>query len=261
MTLYIYWNPNPDLVNLWGFAIKWYGAMWAISLMLGYLVGHWVFKILKRDENKLVVLMQYLFIGGLIGARLGQVIFYQPDYFLAHPEHIFNIRMGGLASHGGVLGIVFAMWLFVRNNKEFSLLWTLDAITIVCYIPMVLIRLGNLINSEILGRTADVPWAFVFTLYDNFPRHPVVIYEMIYYIIVGLAVFYIAWRVKDTKPGLYLSIFLIVPFIGRIVLEVFKEPESSLLFGVLSSTQLLSIPFIIGGIYLVVKMKAGKLAY
>jgi phosphatidylglycerol:prolipoprotein diacylglycerol transferase len=262
MTLYIPWNPNPDLVNIGGFAIKWYGAMWAIALILGYFLGKHVFRWLNRDEDKLTLLMQYMFIGGLLGARLGQVLFYQPEYFWHNPGQILNIRMGGLASHGGTIGIIIAMWLFVRSNKEFSLLWALDGLCIVAYIPMTLIRFGNLMNSEIVGSPADVPWAFIFYANgDGIPRHPVVIYELIYYAILGCIVVYTAWKVRDTMPGLYFIIFLIAPFTGRILLEFFKEPEGSLYFNTFSNTQLLSVPFILTGIYLLTRLRAGKLSY
>ncbi|MDB5285004.1 MAG: prolipoprotein diacylglyceryl transferase [Bacteroidota bacterium] len=256
----IYWNPSPDFIEIGNFSIKWYGIMWGLSLFAGFFVARYVFRKLNRDEENITIAIQYMFICALIGARLAHVLFYALDYYMAHPLEVLEVWKGGLASHGGTVGAIFGLYLFCKRNKEFSFFWTVDHGVIAVFFLASFIRLGNLINSEILGQPTNVPWAFVFVQVDNVPRHPVVLYESIAYLLYQLLMLYLFNKYLETKPGIYLTVFFFV-FAVRFFIEFFKVPDGDLIFGAISKTQLLNVPFIIAGfvmLYLVVK---GKLSY
>ncbi len=183
--LFIHWNPSTDAFHITStFAIKWYGIFWGLSLFSCFFLARHIFACAGRNEEKITLIIQYIFIGGLIGARLAHVLFYNLDYYIANPWtemdvlsfHIpiptaLAIREGGLASHGGVVGGLLGLWLFCRRNKEFDFFWTLDHGIICVAILAALIRFGNLMNSELYGKPTDLPWAFVFAQVDTIPRH------------------------------------------------------------------------------------------
>ncbi len=263
--LYIPWNPNPDFITVGTFSIKWYGVCWGLALLSVFFIGRYVFQKLNRNEEKLTIGIQYVFVCGVIGARLAHILFYQLDYFVAHPEDILAVWKGGLASHGGVAGAFLGMYLFCLRNKDFSFFWVIDHGVIFSLTLASLIRLGNLMNSEIVGKPADVPWAFIFLnsneITDTLPRHPVVLYESLAYLLLQSFMIFIFNRVKESKPGIYLSVFLTVVFAVRLILEFFKEPEGSIFFNTLSKTQMLNLPFIVAGIILSYFVWKGKLRY
>jgi phosphatidylglycerol:prolipoprotein diacylglycerol transferase len=246
--LFIHWNPNPDFLHFGTFAIKWYGVFWGLSLFSCFFLLQYIFKKLGRDDEKITLGIQYVFIGGLIGARLAHIIFYQLDFYLAHPQDILAVWIGGLASHGGVVGAFVGMYLFCRRNKEFTLLWVFDHAVAASLLLAALIRLGNLMNSELYGTPTNVPWAFIFEQVDNIPRHPVVLYESIAYFIIQVIMIFLFNRIKDSRPGIYLAVFFTASFTARFFLEFYKVPEGHVFLGFISKTQLLNIPFILTGL-------------
>ena len=188
MLLSINWNPNPELFNLFGISIRYYGLLWAVGIFFAYVVVHYQYRDKKIEEKKFDPLFFYCFFGILIGARLGHCLFYDPGYYLSHFwEMILPIKFmpdgnwkftgyEGLASHGGTLGLIIALWLYCRKTK-LHYMDVLDMIAVATPITACFIRLANLMNSEIIGKPSDVPWAFVFERVDMQPRHPGQLYE------------------------------------------------------------------------------------
>jgi|ERR1043165_3857305 prolipoprotein diacylglyceryl transferase len=261
MQLFIPWNPSPDAIHFGAFAIKWYGVLWGLSLISCFLIGRYLFKQLGRDDEKLTLAIQYVFVGGLIGARLAHILFYQLDFYLANPTDILAVWKGGLASHGGVVGSLIGLYLFCKNHKEFGFLWMLDVGMVAVVSLAALIRLGNLMNSELYGKPTDVPWAFVFEQVDSIPRHAVVLYESIAYFIIQAFMLVLFSRYKDTKPGMYVATFLITVFSVRFLLEFYKEPDGAMILHTISKTQLLNIPFILTGVVIAYFVINGRLKY
>lgn len=261
MQLYIYWNPSPDAFSLGLFSIQWYGIMWGLGLLSTLFIGTHVFRALNRDEEKLTILIQYIFVGGVIGARLAHVIFYQWDFYSQHLLEILAVWKGGLASHGGVVGGFVGLFTFCRVHKDYPLFWTVDHVVLGVMLLAGLIRFGNLMNSEIVGEPTNVPWAFVFQQVDNVPRHPVVLYESIVYIILQGVMLLLFQKYRDSKPGLYITLFLIVVFSVRFTLEFFKMPDGGMVLGVISKTQALNLPFIITGVVIGILTLQGRLKY
>src|SRR5574344_1154651 len=184
----IHWNPNPELFNLLGISIRYYGLLWAVGILFAYLVVHYQYRDKKIGEDKFEPLFFYCFFGIVLGARLGHCLFYQPEYYLNHlTEMILPIKIlpdgswkfsgyEGLASHGGTLGLMIALWLYVRKTKVG--IWTvLDNVAIATPIAAFFIRMGNLMNSEIIGKETDVTWALIFERVDMMQSHPGQLYE------------------------------------------------------------------------------------
>ena len=250
---YIHWNVNPEIFRIGSFAIRWYGLLFALGFYFGYLIFRGFF---KREGIKLDVLDNltlYVFIGTVLGARLGHCLFYQPDYYFSNPLEILKIWEGGLASHGAAIGILIALYLFARKIKK-PYLWILDRIGIAVALAGAFIRTGNLMNSEIIGLPTNVNWAFVFERIDSQPRHPSQIYETASYLVLFVILFFMYYKTKAAeKPGVLFSIFLISLFASRFIIEYSKEVqvqfEQSLF---INMGQLLSIPFIIAGIALLI---------
>ena len=234
--------------------------MWGLSLFAGFFVSRYVFRKLNKDEEKITIAIQYMFICALIGARLAHVFLYSWEYYSHHLIEIFEVWKGGLASHGGTIGAIFGLYLFCRRNKEFSFFWTVDHGVLAVFFLASFIRFGNLMNSEIVGYPANVPWAFVFKQVDNIPRHPVVLYECIAYLLYQFLMLFLFNKYRESKPGLYLTVFFFV-FAVRFVIEFFKVPDGELFFGAISKTQLLNIPFIIAGFVMLYLVLKGKLRY
>jgi phosphatidylglycerol:prolipoprotein diacylglycerol transferase len=259
--LFIFWNPSPDVFTIGSYSMKWYGVMWGISLMACFSLGSYVFRKSNKDEEKITIIIQYVFAFGLIGSRLAHVFFYAPDIYLADPIEILKVWHGGLASHGGVIGGLIGLYIFCKRNKEFDFFWTLDHGIIVVMILASFIRFGNLMNSELYGKPTQMPWAFIFAQVDNVPRHPVVLYESMAYLLIQFLMLYLFNKYKDSKPGLYLVIFLAVVFSVRFMLEFFKVPDGEILLGAISKTQALNLPFILAGVILSYFVASSKLHY
>jgi len=264
---YITWNVNPEIFHIGELSIRWYGLMFALAFLSGYLVFTRVLKIKRLDAEMLDQLLIYVAVGTIVGARLGHCLFYEPSFYLSHPVEILKIWEGGLASHGAAIGIVLALWLYIRKHK-LSFLWLMDRLVIVVPLSGAFIRTGNLFNSEIYGRASDLPWAFLFVrdrIYDpntgdilpNVPSHPTQIYEALSYLAIFavLLIFY-KKRKDQVRDGFIFGIFLILLFTARILIEFIKRDQVSFEQGMLLNMgQLLSIPFILIGIGLIVWTK------
>ena len=205
-----------------------------------------------KSEQDLNDLVWYMILGTVIGARLGHCLFYNPSFYLSHPIEILEIWKGGLASHGAAIGILTALYLYVRKRKEITFLWIIDRVVITVALSGFFIRMGNLFNSEIIGKPTNANWGFVFVSVDNIPRHPAQLYEAIAYLLIFIFLFSFYFRVKGKfKNGLLFGLFLVLIFAFRFFVEFLKEDQSPFEHGmVLNMGQLLSIPFVLLGIYL-----------
>jgi prolipoprotein diacylglyceryl transferase len=247
----INWDVSPDIFSIGPITIRWYGLLFAMSFIVGYQIMMIIFKRENRSEHDLNDLVWYMILGTVLGARLGHCLFYNPEYYLSHPLEILQIWKGGLASHGAAIGILIAIYLYVRRKKEMSFLWVIDRIVITVALSGFFIRMGNLFNSEIIGKPTNGNWGFVFVSVDNIPRHPAQLYEAIAYLLIFVFLLSFYFRVKGRfKNGLLFGMFLVSVFGFRFFVEFFKENQSLFeqnLF--LNMGQLLSIPFVIIGIY------------
>jgi prolipoprotein diacylglyceryl transferase len=252
---FIEWSISPEIFHLGPISVRWYGFLFAMSFVAGYFIMTWVFKKEKRPQPDLEQLSVYMIFGTVIGARLGHCLFYNPVYYLSNPIEILKVWEGGLASHGAALGILVAVYLFSKKKKNYSFLWIIDRIVIVVALAGTFIRLGNLFNSEIIGKPANVAWAFIFTSVDDLPRHPTQLYESIAYLIIFLILIFIYYKgFEKNRSGLLFGLFLLLVFTFRFFVEFLKENQSAFEKGmVLDMGQLLSIPFIIAGIIFIIK--------
>ena len=249
----IQWNVRPELVQFGPIAVRWYGLLFALFFWFSYWIVAWQFRTEHKDEQTLGSLLGYLVAGTIIGARLGHCLFYEPGYYISHPLAVFKIWEGGLASHGGAVGVLIALHFHTRRHPDQPFLWLLDRIAVPAALGGFLIRLGNLFNSEILGRPTDVPWAFVFTRVDSVPRHPAQLYESLAYalIFIGMVALYRHWRAR-TPRGLLVGVFLISAFTARFLVEFVKEEQTAYAQNTpLQVGQWLSLPFIAAGVALV----------
>lgn len=251
MHLYVIpWDVNPEIFRIGSFAIRWYGLLFASSFLFGYLIMLKIFKNENLSEAILDKLTIYMAVGTIVGARLGHCFFYEPAYYLAHPLEIFMTWRGGLASHGGAIGILTAIWLFCRKEKK-EYTWVIDRIAIVVALSGFFIRMGNLMNSEIYGVETTVPWGFVFLRNgETAPKHPTQIYEALTYLGIFLLLLWIYWRKKgEYIQGTLISLACILIFVSRFFIEFLKEDQVAFEAGMkLNMGQLLSIPFIFLGL-------------
>jgi prolipoprotein diacylglyceryl transferase len=257
---YIHWNVNPEIFRIGSFAIRWYGLLFASGFFFGYIIMDKFFKIEKVPQEVLDKLTIYMAIGTVVGARLGHCLFYEPEYYLSHPSEIIKIWHGGLASHGAAVGILIAIWLFSRNTKK-PYLWVIDRVVIVVALAGFFIRMGNLMNSEIYGIETSLPWGFIFERNgETVPKHPTQIYEGLSYLLLFIALYTLYMRKKGkVQNGLIFGIFLIVLFTARFFIEFIKEDQVAFEAGMkLNMGQILSIPFILFGIYLVIAVTQKK---
>ncbi len=259
--LVVVWDFDPVLFSIGSFDIRYYGLMWAIALLL----GGYMFNSFCKKEGLDQKIADSIFIYGtlatIIGARVGHCLFYEPLYYLAKPWAIITeIRDGGMASHGAAIGLLIGLWLFSRKNKM-PYIWSLDRIMIPVGIGGAIVRLGNLFNSEIIGNVTDVPWGFKFVrLYPNLPieavpvQHPTQLYEALCYIVtfVILAYMYYAKDMGRRRPGVLFGVGLEGIFLTRFIIEFIKIEQVDFEKGMmLDMGQILSIPFIILGIYMI----------
>lgn len=200
--LVIPWDVNPEIFRIGSFAVRWYGLLFASSFLIGYVIMNRIFKNENLGEAVLDRLTIYMAIGVIVGARLGHCLFYEPAYYFRHPLEILMIWHGGLASHGAAIGILTAIWLFAKKEKK-DYLWALDRIAIVVALSGFLIRMGNLMNSEIYGIETTVPWGFVFLRnHEVAPKHPTQIYEGLAYLAIFILLYRMYWSKKRrTYPG------------------------------------------------------------
>lgn len=243
------WNMDPIFISMGPIKIHWYGLFFAIAFLTGFKIMESMFKKEGKSLEELDSLLIYMVLGTIIGARLGHVLFYQPDLYLSHPLEIFAIWNGGLASHGGAIGIALALYLYSRQHPHFSYLWLLDRMTIPAMLGGAFIRIGNFFNSEIIGVPSNVPWSVIFLRIDNLPRHPTQLYESLTYLII-FAILFTTYRIKfkNLPNGMLAGLFLTFVFIARFCLEFTKIRQADYALSMpLNIGQFLSIPAVIIG--------------
>jgi prolipoprotein diacylglyceryl transferase len=258
---YINWNIDPEIINVFGISIRYYGIFFSTGLILSIYILSWIYKRENIPSENLEKLSIYGMIGILAGARLGHCLFYEASYYLSNPiEMILPITFlpdggikfigyQGLASHGGALGLIIALFFYSRKTKH-PMIDTIDLIAVVAALSGGFIRLANLMNSEIIGTPTTKPRGFVFERIDNIPRHPAQLYEAISYFLI-FAIMIILYKTKRAKlkNGFFFGLALVLIFTARFILEFFKENqvgfENNLTFNM---GQLLSLPYIFIGI-------------
>ena len=256
----IHWNASPFIFTIGSFGVRWYSILFVVGFVLGYFIFKKFFRREGLPADKLLDPLLYtLVIGTLIGSRLGHCIFYDPGYYFGSLSGFLEIFMpwkGGLASHGGAIALILAMWWYAKHygaRYGFGYLWIVDRLVITICFAGAFIRLGNLFNSEIYGDVTDLPWGFVFERNgETLPKHPTQLYEALSYTILGLV---LMWMYRKKMPVLHEGtiggIFFSVLFAMRFIIEFIKEPQMDFENNmVLNMGQLLSIPFIIGGLVL-----------
>ncbi len=271
---YIVWNVSPNIFTLsksipliGGYSQRWYGLLFALGFVAGYLIILKIFKKENIGEKETDTLFTYMFVFTLVGARLGHVFFYEPHYFLAHPMEILKVWHGGLASHGAAIGILLGLYIFARIQHR-SYVWVLDRVAIVVPLAGFFIRMGNLMNSEIIGKATTLSWGFVFTRafepqYATGAHLPTQIFEGLAYLLIFFFLYRYYWRhTENLKPGKLFGFFMLLVFSARFLIEFLKEPQEPWeQHMILDMGQLLSIPLIILGIIMLIwsnKQKAQK---
>jgi phosphatidylglycerol---prolipoprotein diacylglyceryl transferase len=247
---FIHWNVNPEIFSLFGLSVRWYGLLFAASFYFGYLLFTKFFKLENISIEVLDRLTIYMAIGTVVGARLGHCFFYEPKYYLANPIEIIMIMHGGLASHGAAIGILTAIYLFARKEKR-TYFWVIDRVVITVALSGLFIRLGNLMNSEIYGTVTTLPWGFYFVREgETIAKHPTQIYEALSYLLIFVLLYKLYFKAGGKpKEGLLFSLFLILTFTMRFLIEFLKNDQVEFEKGMmLNMGQLLSIPFILAGV-------------
>lgn len=265
MILGIDWNFNSQIFEN-SPTPNWYGILFVSGLVIGYYVIKRMFKAENVPEEWLDKLLIYMVIATIVGARLGHVFFYDWDYYKDHLGEIAQVWKGGLASHGGAIAIIIALYIYSKRVTKKNILWILDRIVVPTAITGVFIRLGNLVNHEIIGDPTDLPWGFKFMResYENLVevngelihvyRHPTQLYEALGYLVIFIIILWMFWRTEaKKKSGLLFGVFLILLFGWRFFVEFFKVGQAARDdFLLINTGQWLSVPFIIGGIILVI---------
>lgn len=259
--LFVHWHIDPVLFHIGSLGIRWYSLLFVSGFIIGWYIFRWFFRREGISEDLLDPLLYTLLIGTIVGARLGHCLFYQPDYYLGSWQGFLEIFMpwkGGLASHGGAIALLLAMWWYARHygrKNDFDFLWIMDHLCITVAFAGCLIRLGNLFNSEIYGDVTSLPWGFIFDLRgETEPKHPTQLYESLSYLVLGLILVWLYKKKLDKLPrGLFFGLFLIGCFGMRFLIEFIKEPQVGFEETMtLNMGQLLSLPFIIAGIGILV---------
>lgn len=257
---YIHWNPDPEIINIFGFSLRYYGILFVGGLILSIYILGWIFKRENIPSENLEKLSIFGMIGIIVGARLGHCLFYEPSYYLSHPlEMILPINFPsdggikftgyqGLASHGGVLGVLIALYFYSRKTKH-SIIDTIDLIGVVAGVSLGFIRLGNFMNSEIIGISTTKPWGVIFERVDNIPRHPAQLYEAISYFIIFTIMMILYKKMRDRfKNGFFFGFATVLFFTARFIIEFVKENQVGFEDGLtFNMGQLLSLPYIVVG--------------
>jgi prolipoprotein diacylglyceryl transferase len=262
----ITWTVDPTLFSIGSKEIRWYALAFVIGFAIGYKIVERMWRREEINPKWLEPLLYYTLIGTVVGSRLGHCLFYDPGYYLSHPVDMIKVWEGGLASHGGVLGIIIAIYLYSKRISHKSMLWTFDKLVTPTGLVAALIRLGNLMNHEIYGHPTDLPWGFRFI--ENLhawkqgvapaftpPCHPTQLYEAACYLITFSLCMWLYFK-KDAwkKEGLIFGVFMICIFTSRFLIEFLKNNQEAFEEGmILNMGQLLSIPFVVAGIFFVCK--------
>ena len=262
---FIHWNASPEIFSIGSIHVRWYGMFFAIGFLFGYSHVEKMFKHEQENLKWLESLFIYLIVATVVGARLGHVLFYGWNYYSQHPIEILYVWQGGLASHGGVLGILIALLIWSKRISKRSLLWVLDRVVVPTALVAALIRLGNLMNSEIYGVQTTLPWGFIFERnHETVAKHPTQLYESLSYLLTFGVMLYMYWKTKAKDyQGLIFGVFFMMVFGARFLIEFIKEDQEAFEAGMsLNMGQILSIPFVITGIVLIyLAMKKGPVHY
>ncbi len=263
--LQITWEASPEIVKIGPITLRWYGLLFALGFLLGLFMVRKMFEAEKAPEEWLDKAFIYIVVGAVVGARLGHVFFYDWGYYSQHLSEIPKVWKGGLASHGGAIGIILSLWIFSSRVSKKSILWILDKVVVPTALAGCFIRLGNLMNSEIVGTPSDASWAFHFVNAhppnNDGPRHPVQLYESISYLFIFLILFRTYWKTAaPQKPGFMFGLFLILVWSARFFLEYFKASQGGFeeSLGHFSTGQWLSIPFVLIGLFFVLRPNPNK---
>ncbi len=249
---------DPIALQIGPLAIRWYGLTYLVAFILFLVLGR-----IRARQNilrgwkpgDLDDLLLYGILGVVLGGRIGYCLFYNTGYYLTHPLEIFYVWQGGMSFHGGLLGVIFAMWLYARRTER-NFLGTMDFIAPLVPLGLASGRIGNFINAELPGRAADpsLPWAMIFPTVDKIPRHPSQLYQ---FALEGVLLFVILWiyALKPRALGRVSGAFLLGYGVFRIIAEFFREPDASLGFLSLGMTmgQWLCVPMILLGGWLLVR--------
>ena len=225
---YINWDVSPEIVSIGPITLRWYGLLFATGFLIGLYIVRRMFAEEKVPEAWLDKAFIYVVVGTIVGARLGHVFFYDWDYYSKNLAEIPMVWKGGLASHGGAIAIIIALWIFSKRVSKKSILWILDKVVVPTALAGCFIRLGNLMNSEIFGNPSDVSWAFIFERAEEnpVPRHPVQLYEALSYLFSFAVLYYVYWYTRfRKKQGFIFGLFLILIFGFRLIMENFKASQ------------------------------------
>ena len=253
---FIHWNVDPEIFQLGPFSVRWYGFLFASGFLLGYYIAEKMLKSENVSQKWIDSLFFYIIIATIVGARLGHVFFYGWDYYSQHPAEIFMVWHGGLASHGGTLGILIALIIHSKLITKRSVLWTLDRVVVPTALVAAFIRLGNLMNSEIYGVQTSLPWGFIFERNgETVAKHPTQIYEALAYILTFVVLMYMYWKTRAKyREGLIFGLFFTAIFGARFLIEFIKEDQEAFEAGMaLNMGQWLSVPFVLGGLFLAIR--------
>jgi prolipoprotein diacylglyceryl transferase len=252
------WDVAPYIVRFGGFELRWYSLLFAVGFGIGY---YFMLRMFQKDGRSVEVLDSLLFhlvLGTIIGARLGHCLLYEPETYLTNPIRILKVWEGGLASHGGFAGVVIAIILFCRKHPDLPFFWLADRLSMPTLMVAGFIRTGNLFNSEIIGHPTNVPWAVIFKRVDMIPRHPTQVYEALGYFTIALIVTAVyKWKERKPPEGMLLGLGFALGFTFRMFIEHFKENQVDFENGMLLNMgQLLSIPFVLIGVAMVMGVHA-----
>jgi len=259
--LSIDWNPNIELFKIGSFAVRYYSLMFVIAFLLGLQIMKMIYKKDNISLEKLDSLFIYAVISILLGARLGHFLFYDPKFLFEHPlEVLLPVKFNpfqftgyqGLASHGAAIGVIIAMYYYGKKVIHKPILWILDRVVIPVASGAIFVRIGNLMNSEIIGKPTNSDFGFVFKqLGEDFPRHPTQLYEAFGYLITFLVLWFVYWKTdKKEKLGYLFGVFMVLLWVVRFIVEFFKEAQvDNRATWDLNTGQLLSIPLILVGVY------------
>lgn len=254
--MWMTWNGSPEMFSIGPLTLRWYGVLFAAGFMIAASITARMFQRQGQDVKTLDSLVGWMIAGTIVGARLGHTLIYEPEIYLADPIRILKVWEGGLASHGGTLGAMLAAWWWNRKSRTGSYLSLIDWISYPTALVCAMIRMGNFFNSEILGRPTDVPWAIIFARVDTLPRHPAMLYESLSYWIIFVILGVMWRRHAERREGLMFGTFMASLFGARFLIEFFKEVQVPAEQGMsLDYGQLLSIPFILAGLILVVRAR------